>query len=208
MRRMTRSRFLTVCAVLCLFAACWGGEEPKQDAAKEPAQETHNPVVSMKTNKGTITIELYPDKSPKAVENFLAYANAGFYDGTIFHRVIKDFMIQGGGYTASLERKEARAPIANEANNGLKNEVGTLALARTSDPNSATSQFFINVKDNAFLDFKSETPQGWGYTVFGKVIDGLDVVRAIEDTKTSDRGGAFQNLPEDQVVIESVTPKK
>jgi len=162
----------------------------------------------MKTNKGTITLELFPDKAPKSVENFVAYAENGFYDGTIFHRVISDFMIQGGGYTAGLDRKDTRPPVPNEANNGLKNELGTIAMARTSDPNSASSQFFINVKNNAFLDFKSETPQGWGYCVFGKVTDGIDVVQAIGHAPTSDRGGAFQNLPTDQVVIESVTVKK
>jgi cyclophilin family peptidyl-prolyl cis-trans isomerase len=203
---MTRALALTVVAASLLAAGCSkSDDEAASDAA---VKETKNPVVSMKTNKGVITIELYPDKAPKSVENFLAYAESGFYDGTIFHRVIPAFMIQGGGYTSGLERKETRPPVANEANNGLKNQVGTVALARTSDPHSATSQFFVNVKDNAFLDFKSETPQGWGYTVFGKVIEGMDVVNAIEHTPTSDRGGAFQNLPEDQVIIESVTMKK
>ena len=205
MRPKKRARILTFAAALLLVAGCSGSEEKKSDAG---AKETKNPVVTMKTNKGVITLELYPDKAPKSVANFITYAESGFYDGTIFHRVIPDFMIQGGGYTSGLERKETRPPVGNEANNGLKNQVGTLAMARTSDPNSATSQFFINVKDNAFLDFKSETPQGWGYTVFGKVTEGIEVVRAIEDTPTSDRGGAFQNLPEDQVVIESVTVKK
>jgi peptidyl-prolyl cis-trans isomerase B (cyclophilin B) len=203
---MRRAHFLTV-AALVLAAACSKSED-KPAASAEAPKESNNPVVTVKTNKGTITIELYPDKAPKSVENFLAYAESGFFNGTIFHRVIPDFMIQGGGYTVGLERKETRPPIANEANNELKNHVGTLAMARTSDPHSATSQFFVNVKDNAFLDFKSETPQGWGYTVFGRVVEGMDVVEAIENTPTSDRGGAFQNLPEDQVVIESVTTKK
>ena len=206
MRPMRRARYLTVAALLAV-AACSKSEDQAASSAAAP-KETKNPVVEMKTNKGTITIELYPDEAPKSVENFTAYAESGFFNGTIFHRVIPDFMIQGGGYTAGLERKETRAPVANEANSGLKNTVGTVAMARTSDPHSATSQFFINVKDNAFLDFKSETPQGWGYTVFGKVTDGMDVVEAIENTPTSDRGGAFQNLPEDQVVIESVMVTK
>jgi cyclophilin family peptidyl-prolyl cis-trans isomerase len=206
MRSERLSSAVAVAAALLLAAGC----SKSDDAAKPPgsATQTNNPVVTMKTNKGTITLELFPDKAPKSVENFVAYADAGFYDGTIFHRVISDFMIQGGGYTAGLDRKETRPPVPNEANNGLKNELGTIAMARTSDPNSATSQFFVNVKNNAFLDFKSETPQGWGYTVFGKVIDGIDVVHAIEHTPTSDRGGAFANLPTDQVVIESVTVKK
>jgi cyclophilin family peptidyl-prolyl cis-trans isomerase len=203
---MRRAPALAV-AVLLVLAACSKSEnEPAQGAAG--AKESKHPAVEMKTNKGTITIELYPDEAPKSVENFLAYAESGFFNGTIFHRVIPDFMIQGGGYTTGLERKETKPPVANEANNGLKNTVGMVSMARTSDPHSATSQFFINVKDNAFLDFKSETPQGWGYTVFGKVTAGMDVVEAIENTPTSDRGGAFQNLPEDQVVIESVTVKK
>jgi cyclophilin family peptidyl-prolyl cis-trans isomerase len=204
---MRRARFLTLVSAVLLAAACSKSED-KPAASTPAATDTKNPVVEMKTNKGTITIELFPDKAPKSVENFTAYADSGFFNGTIFHRVIRDFMIQGGGYTTGLERKETKPPVANEANNGLKNEVGTLAMARTSDPHSATSQFFINVKDNAFLDFKSETPQGWGYTVFGKVTGGMDVVEAIENTATSDRGGAFQNLPQDQVVIESVTVKK
>jgi cyclophilin family peptidyl-prolyl cis-trans isomerase len=204
---MRRARFLSLAAAVLLATACSKSED--KPAASAPAEpKTKNPVVELKTNKGTITIELFPDKAPKSVENFLAYAESGFFDGTIFHRVIRDFMIQGGGYTSGLERKETRPPVVNEANNGLKNEVGTVAMARTSDPHSATSQFFINVKDNAFLDFKSETPQGWGYTVFGKVTGNMDVVESIENTPTSDRGGAFQNLPQDQVVIESVTIKK
>ena len=206
MRSERLSRGLVLAAVLLLAAGCSKSDDAAKNA--DSAKETHNPVVTMKTNKGTITLELYPDKAPKSVENFIAYAESGFYDGTIFHRVIPDFMIQGGGYTAGLDRKDTRPAVQNEANNGLKNELGTIAMARTSDPNSAISQFFINVKNNAFLDFKSETPQDWGYCVFGKVTDGIDVVHAIEHAPTSDRGGAFQNLPTDQVVIESVTVKK
>ncbi len=161
----------------------------------------------MKTNKGRIEIELYPDKAPKTVENFLSYVDDGYYDGTIFHRVIADFMIQGGGYDPNRDRKATRDAVANEANNGLKNEVGTIAMARTSDPHSATAQFFINVKDNKFLDFTAETPGGWGYAVFGKVVEGMDVVRVIEQVPTSDKGGAFRDLPNEEVVIESIRRK-
>jgi cyclophilin family peptidyl-prolyl cis-trans isomerase len=206
MRSKSLSRSALLAASLLMAAGCSKSDEAGKTTGA--AVETHNPVVTVKTNKGTITLELYPDKAPKSVENFIAYAESGFYDGTIFHRVIPQFMIQGGGYTAGLDRKDTRPPVQNEANNGLKNELGTIAMARTSDPHSASSQFFINVKNNAFLDFKSETPQGWGYTVFGKVIEGIDVVHAIENTPTSDRGGAFANLPTDQVVIESVSVKK
>ena len=213
-RRSFRRGGLAVCAALALtsFSAMLLVSCSKNDdvttADSNGEVETKNPVVSLKTTKGTVTIELYPDKAPKSVENFLAYSESGFYDGTLFHRVVNDFIIQAGGYDAELNRKETREPIQNEANNGLKNERGTVAMARTSEPNSATSQFFINVKDNAFLDFKSETPQGWGYAVIGRVIEGMDVVDAIAGTETIDRGGAFRNLPSDPVVIESATAKK
>jgi len=203
----TRSFALMCTALLFALSCSRGGDEAAKKQVAAAPQAKH-PVVEIKTNKGLIVVELYSDKAPKTVENFLAYVDKGFYNGTIFHRVIPDFMIQGGGYTADLQRKETAAPVQNEANNGLKNITGTIAMARTSDPNSATSQFFINAKDNAFLDFKNETPQGWGYTVFGKVIEGLEVVHAIEHTPTSDRGGAFANLPQDQVTIESVLLRK
>jgi peptidyl-prolyl cis-trans isomerase B (cyclophilin B) len=161
-------------------------------------------TVLMETNKGLISLELDGSKAPETVANFVAYARAGFYDGTIFHRVIPGFMIQGGGFTADMKQKATRPPIGNEAGNGLKNTTGTIAMARTSDPNSATSQFFINVKDNSFLDYSAPTPQGWGYCVFGKVIDGMDVVHAIEHVKTGNRSG-FQDVPLDEVVIKKVT---
>jgi len=209
MTMVGRTRGLAlILATLLLATSCSrdGDKAPSQGTAPESA--TKNPIVEMKTNKGTIVLELYPDKAPKTVANFLAYADKGFYNGTIFHRVIPDFMIQGGGYTNDRQRKETDAPIPNEANNGLKNLTGTIAMARTSDPNSATAQFFINAKDNAFLDFKNETPQGYGYTVFGKVSEGMDVVRAIEHTTTSDEGGPFANLPKDQVTIQSVIVRK
>jgi peptidyl-prolyl cis-trans isomerase B (cyclophilin B) len=161
-------------------------------------------TVRMETNKGVITLELDENKAPATVANFVEYARDGFYDGTIFHRVIPGFMIQGGGFTADMKQKRTRAPISNEAANGLKNTTGTIAMARTSDPNSATSQFFINVKDNGFLDHTAPTPQGWGYCVFGKVTDGMDVVHAIEHVPTGNRAG-MQDVPLSEVVINKVT---
>jgi peptidyl-prolyl cis-trans isomerase B (cyclophilin B) len=160
-------------------------------------------IVDMKTNHGTIVLELYPDKAPETVKNFLEYVNEGFYNGTIFHRVIPGFMIQGGGFEPGMKQKPTRAPIKNEADNGLKNDTGTIAMARTPDPNSATAQFFINAKDNGFLNYTAPTPQGWGYCVFGKVIKGMDVVQAIEHVSTTNRAG-HQDVPVDDVVIESV----
>ena len=165
------------------------------------AAHAANHQLEVKTSQGTLLIELYHDKAPKSVENFLQYAKDGFFNGTIFHRVIPDFMIQGGGFTPDMKQKETRAPIQNEAKNGLKNELGTLAMARTSDPHSASAQFFINVKDNAFLDFPSR--DGWGYAVFGKVVQGLDVVQKIARVPTG-RSGYFSDVPTTPVVIESV----
>ncbi len=164
-----------------------------------------NPKVNLQTNKGLIVIELYPDQAPQSVANFLAYVDAGFYDGTIFHRVIPDFMIQGGGFTADLEKKETRAPIPNEADNGLKNERGTLAMARTNDPNSATAQFFINHKDNAFLDHSGKNPRGWGYAVFGRVTDGMSVVDAIATTPTGAKGMFPKDVPLETILIEKAS---
>jgi len=161
-------------------------------------------TVEMQTNKGLIVLELDAVKAPVSVANFLAYANDGFFDGTIFHRVIPGFMIQGGGFTQDMGQKPTKAPIQNEADNGLTNEAGTVAMARTPVPNSATAQFFINVKDNRFLNHQSKTPQGWGYAVFGKVIEGMDVVRAIENVTTTSRGG-HQDVPVEPVVIEKVS---
>jgi peptidyl-prolyl cis-trans isomerase B (cyclophilin B) len=160
--------------------------------------------VLLKTNKGDITLTLDAVKAPKTVANFLQYAKSGHYDGTIFHRVIDNFMIQGGGMTAGLKEKTAGAQIENEANNGLKNERGTVAMARTSDPHSATAQFFINVNDNDFLNHTAPNDQGWGYAVFGKVSDGLDVVDAIRKVKTGN-AGFHQDVPAEDVVIEKAT---
>ena len=160
--------------------------------------------VLLKTNKGDITLSLDAAKAPKTVANFLQYVKSGHYDGTIFHRVIDNFMIQGGGMTAGLKEKSSGAQIENEANNGLKNERGTVAMARTSDPHSATAQFFINVNDNDFLNHTSPSAQGWGYAVFGKVTDGLDVVDAIRKVKTGN-AGFHQDVPAEDVVIEKAS---
>lgn len=158
--------------------------------------------VELQTNKGVIVIELDTEKAPDSSRNFIAYVEKGHYDGTVFHRVIPNFMIQGGGFEPGLKQKPTDAPIQNEANNGLKNKHYSLAMARTSAPHSATAQFFINTTDNGFLDFKSESPSGWGYAVFGKVVEGTDVVDAIEGVKTANRGG-HENVPVDDVVIQS-----
>ncbi|MBU3023288.1 peptidylprolyl isomerase [Aestuariibacter sp. A3R04] len=159
-------------------------------------------MVTLKTNFGDITLELFADKAPATVENFLNYVKEGFYDNTIFHRVIDGFMIQGGGFTADMEQKATNAPIANEANNGVANDAGTIAMARTNDPHSATAQFFINIKDNDFLNFSSESVNGWGYCVFGKVSEGMDVVEKIKNVKTG-TSGFHQDVPEEPVIIES-----
>ena len=161
-------------------------------------------TVKMETTKGVITLELDGNKAPETVANFVEYAKAGFYDGTVFHRVIPGFMVQGGGFDTDMKQKKTNAPVKNEADNGLKNDTGTVAMARTSDPNSATAQFFINVKDNDFLNHSSPTPQGWGYTVFGKVTDGMDAVRSIEKVKTATNHG-MQDVPMMEVVIRKVT---
>ncbi|AIP61414.1 peptidylprolyl isomerase [Burkholderia pseudomallei] len=158
-------------------------------------------MVELHTNHGVIKLELDEAKAPKTVENFLDYVKKGHYDGTIFHRVINGFMIQGGGFEPGLKQKPTDAPIANEANNGLKNDTYTIAMARTNDPHSATAQFFINVNDNEFLNHSSPTPQGWGYAVFGKVVEGQDIVDKIKAVKTGSKG-FHQDVPNDDVVIE------
>ena len=161
-------------------------------------------TVVLNTNMGAITVELDSEHAPVTVANFLSYAKDGTYNNTIFHRVINGFMIQGGGFEPGMKQKPTKAPIKNEANNGLKNTTGTLAMARTSDPHSATAQFFINATDNAFLDFKAENAQGWGYAVFGKVVSGTDVVDAIERVRTG-RKGFHDDVPLEDVVIQRVT---
>ncbi len=174
---------------------------PVVAAAADPG--LRRPTVRLETSKGTIVLELDADKAPKTVANFVEYVKAGFFDGTIFHRVIPGFMIQGGGFTADMQQKATREPIVNEAANGLANTRGTIAMARTSDPNSATAQFFINLKDNAFLD-KANAQDGAGYCVFGRVTKGMDVVDAIAAVQTGNVG-MFQNVPVQPVTIKSAT---
>jgi len=162
-----------------------------------------NPLVRMTTSAGVIDIEVFPGQAPQTAANFLAYVDAGFYDGTIFHRVIPGFVIQGGGFTPGMKQKPTRAPIQNEADNGLKNLTGTLSMARTGDPHSATSQFFINLADNAFLDYQAKNQQGWGYAVFAKVVKGMDAVNAIAKVKTGSNG-PYRDVPVEDVVVEKV----
>ncbi|MEX3955417.1 peptidylprolyl isomerase [Trinickia sp. EG282A] len=171
-------------------------------ALAQTAATAAHPQVLLKTSDGDIRLELYPDKAPKTVANFLDYVKSGQYNGTIFHRVIPGFMIQGGGYTQTFQEKPTRAPIPIESRNGLKNAVGTIAMARTSDPNSATDQFFINTVDNAGLDYPN--PDGNGYAVFGKVVSGMDVVKKIEGTPTTTRG-PMADVPQKPIVIESAS---
>ena len=158
-------------------------------------------MVELHTNHGVIKLELNAEKAPKTVENFLSYVNKGHYDNTVFHRVIDGFMIQGGGFEPGMKQKPSDAPVENEANNGLKNVRGSVAMARTNDPHSATAQFFINVSDNDFLNHSAPTPQGWGYCVFAEVVDGLDVLDSIRKVKTGNKGG-HQDVPTDDVIIE------
>ena len=194
MKLINTLKFLATFLVAAMFAV------PAQAATHHHAHKGKHTMVKLHTNHGTITLELYDDKAPATVKNFLEYVNSGFYNGTIFHRVIDGFMIQGGGFEPGLVKKETRGPIKNEADNGLKNDTYTIAMARTSDPDSATAQFFINIKDNHFLDFTAPTEQGYGYCVFGKVVDGTDVVDAIRKVKVTNRG-MYEKVPVDDVVI-------
>jgi peptidyl-prolyl cis-trans isomerase B (cyclophilin B) len=164
-------------------------------------------VVQMSTSMGDLVIELFPNKAPKSVENFLRYVNEGHYQGTIIHRVVSNFVIQGGGFNRGMIQKPCYPPIPNEAKNGLRNTRGTIALARTKNPHSATAQFFINLTDNDFLNYTSSTPEGWGYCVFGQVVEGMDVVETISGMPTGSREG-FANVPLSDILIESVTPVK
>jgi peptidyl-prolyl cis-trans isomerase B (cyclophilin B) len=179
------------------------GTTPLQAPAPK---EQQNVQIIIDTNLGTITAELYPAKAPATVSNMLAYIDAKFYEHTIFHRVIDGFMIQGGGFTRDMIQKKTNPPIKNEADNGLRNERGTLAMARTMIVDSASSQFFVNLVDNAYLDFKNKSDQGWGYCVFGKVIDGMDVVDKIAKVKT-DFSGRYPNVPVEPVIINSISRK-
>ena len=190
-------RTIALGIALLAFTACSGAEEPPASGAAAGGKT----MVTMKTSLGDVRIELDADKAPITVENFLAYVDDGFYDGTLFHRVIPNFMVQGGGFDEDMSQKPTRAPIENEARNGLENRTGTLAMARTSDPNSATAQFFINLVDNDFLNHGS---RDFGYAVFARVVDGMDVVEKIAAVPTGNRGG-HQNVPLDPVTIVSVT---
>jgi len=176
-------------------------------AGAEEKPGSANPVVVVKTSMGQIKIELFADKAPETVKNFLQYVSEGFYDGTIFHRVIDGFMIQGGGFTPDMKQKQTHAPVKNEASAELRNERGTIAMARTRDVNSATAQFFINVVDNANLNHMNDSDAGFGYAVFGKVVDGMDVVDKIRTVPTANMG-PFQNVPAKPVVIESIRLEK
>ena len=185
-------KLITACTIVLLLAA-------------NSSVFASNPKVRMETTKGVVVIELYPDKAPKTVENFLRYVNEGKYDGTIFHRVIKRFMNQGGGFTPDFKKVETFAPIKNEADNGLKNKRGTIAMARTGDPHSATNQFFVNTVDNAFLDHTSKTPRGWGYCVFATVVDGMDVMDRIAKVPTGANGPFQQDVPMEEILIQKMS---
>lgn len=192
---MTRRLFLTLkTAALAFFLTgnAWALSDSKGDS--------NLPQVLIETNQGSMIVELYPAKAPKTVENFLRYVNEKFYDHTIFHRVISDFMIQGGGFTAQMNQKPTHPPVENEADNGLRNSIGTIAMARTSDPHSATSQFFINVAKNDFLDFREKTDRAWGYTVFGRVIQGMKTVNTIRTARTTVKAG-MRDVPVNTIEI-------
>jgi cyclophilin family peptidyl-prolyl cis-trans isomerase len=199
---------VSIAPLVCLLAFLAPATAPKTSAhpaaAKSTAAPAANPRVALQTSQGRIVIELYADKAPKTVKNFLDYVKSGFYNGTIFHRVISGFMIQGGGFTPDMTEKPTRAPIPNEADNQLQNQRGTLAMARTSDPDSAGAQFFINLVNNGSLNFRSKTPDGWGYAVFGNVVEGMDVVDAIGQAKTANRGSSG-DVPVQAVVIQKAT---
>ncbi|MCB1620185.1 MAG: peptidyl-prolyl cis-trans isomerase [Thiothrix sp.] len=198
--------------ILFLFVLALAGCGSSATTTSESAQPTtggnstmsDHPQVLLETSKGNITLELDTKAAPDTVQNFLGYVQDGFYNGTIFHRVIPGFMVQGGGMNTDMSDKTTRAPIRNEAGNGLKNNRGTVAMARTNAPHSASSQFFINVADNDFLNFRNETPQGWGYAVFGKVVEGMDVVDAIVGVKTGNHG-MHQNVPEAPITIDKAS---
>ena len=196
---------LTACSFALAFAPALVCAAPPPAPSNSTSEGTKalstNPRVKLHTNQGDMVITLDAAKAPKTVENFLTYVKEGFYNGTVFHRVIDGFMIQGGGFEPGMKQKQTHAPIENEANNGLKNDKYTLAMARTSDPHSATAQFFINVSNNDFLNFTAPTPNGWGYAVFGTVTEGTDVVDKIKGVKTGNKG-FHQNVPNEDVIIE------
>jgi peptidyl-prolyl cis-trans isomerase B (cyclophilin B) len=200
MMRVPATIFL--CALSLAFT-CQAAEKPKK--AEKPKVTDTAPQVKLQTSLGDVVLKLDAAKAPVTVQNFLAYVKEGHYDGTIFHRVIPDFMAQGGGFTEDFKQKPTHAPIKNEADNGLKNKRGTIAMARTPDPNSATAQFFINYKDNGFLDYKSPTPQGWGYAVFGEVTQGMDVVDKMATIPTGSGGPMPTDVPKTPIVIQKAT---
>lgn len=189
---------LSLAFLIVLFAMVGATSAEAQGGAKP------NPRVALETSKGTIVLELFADKAPKTVDNFLQYVNSGFYNGTIFHRVIAGFMAQGGGFDTQGKQKATREPVQNEADNRVANDRGTIAMARTGDPHSATAQFFINLKSNSFLNHTGKSAQGWGYTVFGKVVEGMDVVDKIAAVPVS-RGGLSEAVPSEQIVITKAT---
>ena len=192
-------RSIMMCALSMIFAVSFCAAEVTKDS-KDMENSSKNPLVLIKTNMGDIKVELFADKAPISTKNFLQYTDEGFYNNTIFHRVIDGFMIQGGGFTSDMTQKTPHAPIKNEADNGLKNKKGTLAMARTSVVDSATAQFFINVADNSFLDFKGKTPSEYGYSVFGQVVEGMDVIDKIKKVSTGNKG-PHANVPTKTVEI-------
>jgi peptidyl-prolyl cis-trans isomerase B (cyclophilin B) len=194
---MTRKQVV----LLLLAAACCAGNVFAENEVKKGAKAV---LVELKTSKGVIKLELNEAAAPKTVANFVSYVKSGHYNGTIFHRVIPGFMVQGGGFDADFEQKAAPNTVVNEADNGLKNEIGTVAMARTSDPHSAGAQFFVNVKNNSFLNHSSKTQSGWGYCVFGKVTEGMDVVKQIEGVATGNRGH-HQDVPKEDVLLLEAT---
>lgn len=197
---MSKVCFILLTGMMSLASLCFSANIQDNDTMKKQEQTAKHPVVLFKTSMGDIKVELNPEKAPITVKNFLQYVNDGHFNHTIFHRVIDGFMIQGGGFTKDFQQKPSRAPIQIESDNGLKNTKGTVAMARTSDPNSASAQFFINVADNSFLDFKGKNPREYGYAVFGKVIEGMDVVDKIKKVKTGTKG-PHENVPTDPVEI-------
>lgn len=205
MRQFCLSMFFMVSSFALAAPAASAADAGNTATKAAPLAKRSAPMkVLLKTNHGDITLELDPVKAPKSSANFISYVKSGHYDGTIFHRVIGDFMIQGGGFDAQMNQKPTGAPIENEADNGLKNDVGTIAMARTQDPHSASAQFFINVKNNSFLNHSGKSLQGWGYAVFGKVTEGMDVVEAIKKVKTGS-SGFHKDVPVEPVVIEKAT---
>lgn len=194
------SKVTLITATLSLAAVAATGCTQSKNPSK-------NPRVVFETSAGDFTLELYPDKAPETVKNFLTYVEENFYQGTIFHRVIPDFVVQGGGFDAKMKKKETHPPVKNEADNGLRNTLGTVAMARTNDPNSASSQFFINLKDNDFLDHRDKSANGWGYCVFGKVIEGMDVVTKMGEVKTA-TVGPFRDVPKTPITVEKVSLEK